>query len=187
MDLEFLAYKELINDVCDFLITRKYDFIWCCQTRADSLDREILRKMKKAGCQLIHIGVESGVQRILDISGKRTTVDQLESGVRMCEKIGIKTLAFFMFGFNGETLQEREATFRFAKKLNTDFASFHKVSQYRQNGVYLPEEDSNKEIDAYIRKTYFKYYLRLAHLRKENMMTLARGFKLFLGRLITLS
>ena len=187
MDLEFLAYKGLVSDVCDFLITKKYDFSWCCQTRTDSLDAEILDKMKKAGCTLIHVGVESGVGKFLDLSGKNTTKDKLVKGVRMCEKAGIKTLAFFMFGFRGETAQDREETFQFAKKLNTDFAAFHKGYPYKQSDVYLPDIHANEEIDKYIRKVYFRYYFRPAYLRKANIGMLIRNFKLFLGRCITLS
>lgn len=187
MDLEFLAHKKLVEDVCDFLIAKRYNFIWCCQTRADSVDAGILDKMKKAGCGLIHIGAESGVQKFLDLSGKRITGDKLIEGVRMCEKAGIKTLAFFIFGFCGETVTDREKTFEFAKRLNANFVSFHKVYPYKQGDVYSPDVNSNKAIDAYIRKAYFKYYFRWAYLRKENIVTLIRSLKLFLGRIITLA
>ena len=187
MDLEFLAYKGLVRDVCDFLIVKKYHFTWCCQTRADSLDRETLNKMKKAGCKLIHIGAESGVQKLLDLVGKNTTEQKLVEGIEMCKDAGIKTLAFFLFGFMGETATDREAIFQFAKKLDTNFVSFHKVYPYEHSDVYLPNINSNKEIDTYIRKIYFKYYLRFSYLRKENIGVLFRGIKLFLGRLITLS
>ena len=63
MDLEFLAYKHLVRGVCDFLSKQKWRLKWCCQTRADSLDKDILKMMKAAGCQLIHIGVEGGIQK----------------------------------------------------------------------------------------------------------------------------
>ena len=187
IDLEFLAYKDLINGVCDFLITKNYDFNWCCQTRADSLDPETLNKMKRAGCQLIHIGIESGIQKILDFSGKNTTEDKLREGVLMCKKVGVKTLAFFLFGLSGETSRDREVTFQFSKRLNTNFVSFHKAHPYTQSDIYLSEINSNKEIDDDIRKAYFRYYFRFSYLRRENIRTLIRSLKLFLGRLLTLS
>ena len=37
MDLEFLANKKIVLEVCNFLISKKYNFSWCCQTRADSV------------------------------------------------------------------------------------------------------------------------------------------------------
>lgn len=187
MDLEFLAYKDIVEGVCDFLITKEYNFRWCCQTRADSINLSILKKMKKAGCELIHVGVESGTQKFLDLSGKHTTEEKLIEGVRMCEEVGIKTLAFFMFGFSGETAEDRHKTFQFAKRLNTNFASFHKVYPYIRSDIYLPNINFHKDIDKYIRKIYIKYYLRINYLRKEYIVTLIRSLKLFLGRLVTLS
>jgi len=187
IDLEFLAYKGLIKEVCDFLIEQNYDFRWCCQTRADSLDQAILKKMQKAGCTLIHIGVESGIQKFLDMSGKNTTEEKLVNGVRMCQEVGIKTLAFFMFGFQGETPEDRNAIFQFSKKLNANFVSFHKVYPYLESDMYLQDITSNKEVDQYIRKAFFKYYLRFSYFRKENIIILIRSLRLFLGRLVTLS
>lgn len=187
IDLEFLAHKTIVEDMCDFLIGKQYNFKWCCQTRADSLDPEILDKMKKAGCQLIHIGVESGIQKFLDLSGKHTTEEKLIKGIEMCKKAGIKTLAFFMFGLRGETAEDREAIFQFTQKLNTDFVSFHKVYPYVPSDVYLPNINLNRGIERYIRRLYLKYYLRVSYLSKENIMILLRSLRLFLGRLATLA
>jgi len=186
IDLEFLHYKGLVNEVCDFLIEQNYKFRWCCQTRADSLDRETLKKMRKAGCALIHIGVESGIQKFLDMSGKNTTEEKLVNGVRMCQEVGIKTLAFFMFGFQGETPEDRNAIFQFSKKLNANFVSFHKVYPYLESDMYSPDITVNKEVDRYIRKAFLKYYLRFSYVRKENIIILLRSLRLFLGRLATL-
>ena len=187
IDLEFLSYKEIVAEVCDFLIAKKYGFRWCCQTRADSLDPEMVHKMKQAGCELIHVGVESGIQKFLDLSGKHTTEDKLKRGVEICRQGGIKTLAFFMFGYHGETAEDRKDIFLFAKKLNTDFVSFHKVYPYRKSDMYLSNLDSNKDIDRYIFKAYVQYYLRTAYFKKSDLLTLLRSLNLFLGRLATLT
>jgi len=187
IDLEFLANKNIVSELCDFLIASRYDFRWCCQTRADSLNLEIVQKIKEAGCELIHVGIESGLQKFLDLSGKHTTENKLKKGIEICEKVGIKTLAFYMFGFRGETAQDREAIFQFARKLNTNFVSFHKVYPYKKNDIYLPNLESNREIDNHILKIYLKYYLRLAYLKKSDIVTLLQSFKLFLGRLVTLA
>jgi len=187
IDLEFLHYKELVKGVCDFLIEQNYDFQWCCQTRADSLDQEILHKMRKAGCSLIHIGVESGIQKFLDMSGKNTTEEKLIDGVRMCKVADIKTLAFFMFGFKGETPEDRDAIYQFSRKLNTEFVSYHKVYPYLESDMYAPDITANRDVDNYIRKAFLKYYLRFSYLRKENLIILLRSLRLFIGRLVTLS
>lgn len=187
MDLEFLAYKHLVRGVCDFLSKQKWRLKWCCQTRADSLDKDILKMMKAAGCQLIHIGVEGGIQKYLDLSGKNTTEQRLEEGFRLCKEAGIKTLAFFMFGFRGETEDDRERIFAFAKKLNPTYASFHKVYPYLKSDMYLQNINADKAVDSYVRKAFLRYYLRFEYVNPENIISILRSMKLFLGRLTTLS
>lgn len=186
IDLQFLSNKELVSQVCDFLISKKYNFTWCCQTRPDSLDIEILVKMKKAGCKIIHFGIETGLQEYLDLIKKNITLTKIKESVKMCEEVGMQTLAFYVFGFRGETAEDREETFKFAKRLNTDFVSFHKVYPYGQNEICLPDIECNKEIDLFIRKKFINYYLRLSYLRKINLFMAIRCLKLFLGRLKTL-
>ena len=63
---EFTINKKMVRELCDFLIQNPQNIRWTCQTRADLVDEDLLHQMKRAGCALIHYGVESGAQRILD-------------------------------------------------------------------------------------------------------------------------
>jgi len=60
MDLEFTLDREFVTNLCHRLIDLNTDLKWCCQTRADTVDIELVRLMKQAGCGLIHLGVETG-------------------------------------------------------------------------------------------------------------------------------
>jgi len=186
IDLDFLTDKQIVNDVCDFLINKDFDFHWCCQTRPDALNPEILNKMKKAGCRLIHLGVETGLQKFLDLLNKNITLETIRRSVQMCTEAGIQTLAFFIFGFQGETAEDREKIFNFSIELNTDFISFHRAYPYEQNNIFLSDTESTKKIDNFIRRKFFEYYFRISYLKKMNLATLIRCTKLFLGRLVTL-
>ena len=70
IDLDFLSNIDTAVAVCEFLAEKKYKFQWSCQTRADSLNPGTLALMKKAGCRIIHLGIESGSQRLLDSSNR---------------------------------------------------------------------------------------------------------------------
>lgn len=186
IDLQFFSNKEIVHNICDFLISKNYNFKWCCQTRPESLDKDLLTKMKKAGCRLIHFGVESGLESFLDFTGKNITLKKVIESLEICRTANIQTLAFFIFGFRGETEKEREETFKFAKLLNTDFVSFHKVYPYEQSDIYLPDIKFNKEIDKFIRKATLGYYLRFSTLKRLNITIILRSLRLFLGRIATL-
>jgi len=186
IDLEFLTNKDLVNLLCDFLIKKKYDFQWCCQTRPDSLDYNVLRKMREANCKLIHLGIESGLQKYLDLMNKGIKLDKIKNCIKMCEDLKIKTLAFYVFGFKGETALNREEIFKFAKELNTDFISMHKAYPYEDNDIFLKNIKNEQEIDLFIRKKILKYYLRISYLKKLNILSALKCFKLFTGRIFSL-
>jgi radical SAM superfamily enzyme YgiQ (UPF0313 family) len=202
IDLEFTVARDLAISVCEHLIAKGSPLAWCCQTRADNVDEELLALMKKAGCRLIHLGVESGSDRVLSASGKATSKDAIGKGVRMIEKAGIETLAFFMFGLPGETDDEREETIRFAKDLAPTYASFHFATPYPGSKLFsdlnmkigdnlsfplVPPGADVCELKSWVSRAVRSFYLRpsyvLRHLAKGGPSHWYRQFRLFLSYL----
>ncbi|MGR3318978.1 MAG: B12-binding domain-containing radical SAM protein [Candidatus Anammoxibacter sp.] len=136
IDLEFTINRELVEDLCEHLIKHDYDFRWCCQTRADTVDTKLLVKMKKAGCRLIHYGVETGSDRVMKIIKKKINHSQIKEGIVETKKAGIEQACFFLFGFPSETEEDMIQTIEFAKRLNPTYASFHIVSPYPGTDLY---------------------------------------------------
>ena len=174
-DLEFTLNKDLVNKLCDHLIKRKYNFSWTCQTRADSVDQQILKKMKEAGCKIIHFGVEAGSEKTLKLINKKIALQEIERGIEMTKRAGIETACFFMFGFPGETEVDFLKTINLAKRLNPTYASFHVATPYpgteffnsletNQSGIIFPEaytkEHTLEELESVTRKAFLQFYLR---------------------------
>ncbi len=130
IDLEFTLRRDFVVELCNRLIGKKVSFRWTCQTRADTVDFNLLKLMNRAGCKLIHFGVETGSERIMDVIGKNISRSQIAEGVLSSKKAGIDQACFFMFGFPTETDKDRLETIAFAKTLNPTYASFHKVTPY---------------------------------------------------------
>ncbi len=83
--------------------------------RADILDEELLRLMKKSGCEALTIAPESGSQQTLDnIINKNMDLKKIINTAALCKKVGIKTNAFFVIGLPGETIEEMQKTVDFA-------------------------------------------------------------------------
>ena len=78
----FTLGKERIHWICEEILRRNLKICWTCETRANLVDRELLKQMKKAGCYSISYGIESASQEILDIIDKDITLEQSERGVR---------------------------------------------------------------------------------------------------------
>jgi len=58
--------------------------------RVDQVSKEVLAKIRAANCQLIHFGVESGSQRILNAMRKGTTIEQYERAIMWAKDVGIR-------------------------------------------------------------------------------------------------
>jgi radical SAM superfamily enzyme YgiQ (UPF0313 family) len=93
----------------------------------DTVDREMLEAMKRAGCHTIQFGVESADEELLKQYRKRITQDQTRRTFELCREVGIRTLAHFILGLPGETRESIMRTVEYAKSLRCDYASFNVV------------------------------------------------------------
>jgi anaerobic magnesium-protoporphyrin IX monomethyl ester cyclase len=206
MDLEFTVLRKQVLELCEFLIAKRYDFRWTCQTRLDLVDPFLLRKMREAGCSLIHFGVEAGTDSLLKRVNKQISIEQITEGMRLVHESRIDSACFFMLGFPGSTVEEWDQTIAFAKRLNPTYALFHIATPYpgtamydevaccnrgALNGVLFPEAclqgEELRRLKARIRKAYLEFYLRPLYigrrLARGNLKSLAGQVKLMVGYL----
>lgn len=122
----FTVNNKMVEDLCDRLIAAGSPVRWGCNTHAKNLNEksELLRKMKKAGCWMIAIGIESGDDQILMNIKKSSTTAMVESTVRDIAAAGIEVWGYFVIGFPGETKETIEKTIQFAKSLPLTIAKF---------------------------------------------------------------
>ena len=132
----FTIRKKETIEFCELMKQEKLDLQWICDTRADMVNREVLSKMREAGCKTIWFGIESGSPRILERINKNVTMDATEKAVKLCKQEKIKVAASFMLGVPGETIADMELTLSFAKKLNPDLCQFNTFIAYPDSLMY---------------------------------------------------
>jgi radical SAM superfamily enzyme YgiQ (UPF0313 family) len=91
-----------------------------CISRADRLNPESADLLADLGCFRIWIGSESGSQRILDAMDRGVSVEQVQTAVNLCRERGLQTGMFLMWGYEGEELQDIEATVEHVKRTEPD-------------------------------------------------------------------
>jgi radical SAM superfamily enzyme YgiQ (UPF0313 family) len=123
VDDNFLCFRGRSLEICDFLSRYKLHFY--TSARADNLNDEAMAALKKAGCHTLLIGIESGSQRILDVLGKRISVQQNIDAIRLCKKYKIKCDASLMIGLPTETSEDLKETVDFIKRYKPDLANVH--------------------------------------------------------------
>jgi anaerobic magnesium-protoporphyrin IX monomethyl ester cyclase len=102
-DDQFAASRIRLMRFCEKLAKAGMKIRWNCDARVDSVDFELLKIMKKAGCWMISYGVESGSPEILAGIRKNIRLDQVEQAVRMTKEAGIRAKGLFMIGYPEET------------------------------------------------------------------------------------
>lgn len=178
IDLEFALQRARVIDLCQKLISRELTIPWACQTRLDSLDEELLELMSRAGCRLIHIGIETGEESTQKNLNKAVNVPRAQRIIRAAHRQHIATAGFYLFGFPDETPADRKKTLALALSLNSTFASFHELTPYPTTAVFdkafaqgtffpehLPSPDSS-EARQWAKRAFFRYYIRPGHIMR---------------------
>jgi len=190
-----LKYGEVI---CDEIIKRKLKIRWSTTSRIDTLNQTLLDKMKRAGCILLGLGIESYDREVLNKARKGITTDQIDKAVIMARNAGLNTMGHFMFGLPGDTKESALKSIRFACR-NLTYAQFYSAIPYPKTELgkiaadnnWIEESDfsrfeltqsvmgngllSAKEIkkfrDFAYRKFYFRPKMLLQTLREVSSMT----------------
>jgi radical SAM superfamily enzyme YgiQ (UPF0313 family) len=135
-DDTFTIHRQRVIDICDEIIKRKLYIGWDIRARVDSVNEEMLRKLKKAGCERIHYGVEAGTEKILKVLNKGITLEQAMRAFEMTKKAGISTLAYFMIGSPTENREDVLQTIEFAKRLSADFVHITILTPFPATAIY---------------------------------------------------
>lgn len=198
-DETFTVNKKRVIDLCNKMIEQKLNVEWSCFTRVNLVDLELLKKMKEAGCYQIFYGLESGVQRLLDIINKDITLEQSRRAMKLTHEAGIETWVSFMIGLPSETKEESEQTIKFAIEVDPTFVQFPittpfpgtrlyalaekygKILSYNfddytawDNVVFVSNGRTPEEIKNTVKRAYKKFYLRPSYMlrRAKNVFKL---------------
>jgi len=119
-DSTFTADRKHALDFCRMI--KPYGLVWECEARADTVDYDLLREMKKAGCYYIDIGLETSHPALMRSLGKAISIRQVDDALAWCKSLGIRTKLFMIFGLLGQTPGDclRDARFLKARKDRID-------------------------------------------------------------------
>lgn len=187
--------REHIEQICKLILERKIRISWATPNgiRADKVDEDLLRLMKKSGCYYVVFGIESGNQEILKNIKKHETLEDIEKAVRLANKVGMLTQGFFIFGLPGESEKTIKNSINFAKKIPLDRAQFlildllpgselwleHKdeiawdySKRSYQDATWVPETITAEELRKWQSKAFREFFFR-----PRQIFSLLRYFK----------
>ena len=130
------AFRGWLYELTDLMSEKNLGLRWWAQARADSADRALLARAKKAGCYMVMCGVESGSQKVLDFYRKRITPEQVRSLFLMCRELGLMAIAEIIFGAPVEAEDDAKDTLKLVRDIQPDGVSPAILSPYPGTYVY---------------------------------------------------
>ncbi len=180
----FTYDKKWVLELCEAIHEAGLKVRWGCNSRVDTIDEEMLSAMKRAGCWVIGYGVESGHTETLEKVRKYVEREKIVGAFRMTRAAGIRSHAFFVFGFPWENWEHLEEDRKLALEIDPDFfdlniayplpgtaletmaqeQGLYDSTQVDQGGYAVPatrtEHLSAAELDEWRKKTLLSLYMR---------------------------
>jgi radical SAM superfamily enzyme YgiQ (UPF0313 family) len=212
-DDTFTTNKKRVQRLCDLLIQNNVKISWSCFARADTVNPELLKKMKQAGCHQVGYGFESADEEVLNAINKRVKTGQIDDAVAWTKAAGIDVRGAFMLGNPEETAESMKRTMEYSKSLGIQFAIYNITTPFPGTALYewavekgivmhtnwslydLSHPVLNlstvrpETVEQYYSKAYREFYIRPGYIIKR-ILSLRSGYELkthckaFLGMLI---
>lgn len=130
----FTMSREWVLNFCERV--KSLDIEWMCESRVDTVDKEVLRAMKDAGCTGMWFGIESCSNTTLKLIKKCFTIEQVKNTIKHCNEVGITCGGVFIFGFPHETREDILFNFKEAKKLGLNRIGFSRLIGFPRSELY---------------------------------------------------
>jgi anaerobic magnesium-protoporphyrin IX monomethyl ester cyclase len=188
-DDTFTVNKRRVMETCALLIKENVGLKFDIRARVDTMNTEMLKVLKEAGCTGIHYGVESGTDRILDVLDKSINLKLVRSVFDETMGMGMKTLGYFMIGCPTETRAEMDETIDFACRLKADYVHMTVLTPFPGTKIYemalsegVIESDVWREFAANPSADFVPPIYAGIYNREELMAILMQGYKKFYTR-----
>ncbi|MCP4376408.1 MAG: radical SAM protein [bacterium] len=128
--------RSRMVEICNALIDMPNSPSWYCLSRVDTMDRELAKLMRKAGCRMVNFGIESGSPEILKKIGKKISLDKAVDAISACTRAGLRTQCTFIVGFPFDTDETMELTYKTACRIKPTIAMFFPLTPYPGTSVF---------------------------------------------------
>ena len=190
-------HKKWMKEFLDLLIKEDLDLIWSCYAAVNTVDKELLQLMRKAGCWNIFYGYETAIEKLAEnilTNRKNKNFEKMKEVAKWTKEAGIEVRGSFLIGLPGETPELAKQTVQNAIELDPDYAQFTLVCPYPGtklateieagkwgkfitrdleeyqcwNVTWLPDGYKNlKELKDMERYAFRKFYLRPSYILKR--------------------
>lgn len=126
----FTANRPRIMELCDRLIRNPLGMQFNCAIRAGQTDDELLKTLKRAGCLMLSLGIETGDPDLLEFHKPGVCADDIRNTVRQIQANRLRVKGLFMMGLPGETEASIQKTSDYVMSLDLDDMNMSKFTPF---------------------------------------------------------
>jgi anaerobic magnesium-protoporphyrin IX monomethyl ester cyclase len=164
----FTLDKQWVRAFCLGILQRGLLISWFTNSRIDTIQKSLIPLMSAAGCQIIGIGIESGIQKHQLLLGKRIQLDRIDNIVKVMNKNGILSVVYFLIGQPFDTENSIIYNIHYSRKIHSTFVEFTPYVDFTV--VELGGMKKNRPISPSIIKKWGKKGEILFYLRTRKMI-----------------
>jgi anaerobic magnesium-protoporphyrin IX monomethyl ester cyclase len=135
-DDAFTVSQARTKKICNEILKRGLKIKWDCETRVDMVSKDLLQKMKDAGCIAVWFGVEAGSERVIEAMGKGISLQQTFNAFKWANDVGLMTVASMILGFPGETRETAMESIKLLEKIKSDEIGVYIATPYPGTPMY---------------------------------------------------
>ncbi len=145
-DDNFTLDMDRAMKICNLIIEKGLKITWKCDNgvRADRLSRELLERMKEAGCVYVSFGVEGGNNKMMAAMKKGEKIETIISSIKLAKEVGLGVGATFIIGTPEETYEDFLDSLAIARDLPVDHVSFYNMVPYPGTEMYKWAEENGR-------------------------------------------
>ncbi len=135
-DDAFTVNQARTEEICHEILKRGLKIKWDCETRVDMVTKELLQKMKDAGCIAVWFGVEAGSEKVIEAMGKGISLKQTFNAFKWANEVGLMTVASMILGFPGETRETAMESIKLLERIKSDEIGVYIATPYPGTPMY---------------------------------------------------
>ncbi len=135
-DDTFTLNKTWITEFCE-TYKREIGLPFLCNARVETINDDVVRLLKNAGCVSIDFGVESGNEWLRNnILNRRHSNEKIKEAFHITKKYGIKSFSFNIIGLPFETREMAQDTVKLNLELQPNFGKCFYFYPYPGSKLY---------------------------------------------------
>jgi radical SAM superfamily enzyme YgiQ (UPF0313 family) len=188
-DDTFTIDRNRAMAICDEILARGLKIHWDVRARINTMDEELMIRLKEAGVYRIHYGIEAGTPEIIKVLRKEIDLEEAVRIFRMTRRHGIESLAYFIIGSPSETRGHILRTIDYIKRLDPDYLHIGILTPFPSTDLYSQGLESGfipsdywREFAEHLDPSFIPPFWE-EHLRREELIELlATAFRSFYSR-----